>query len=122
MRSRTERPSASEIMVTLSRLGRNRRLVLRLEWLTLCPTSALLPVNSHRRDMAKPFVRWLARAASPKEFDRSREGRTYSGEVPWRQAERPGCSSRRVVRSGFGAFRNCLDRAKMTRQGLGADR
>src|SRR6266702_6620549 len=53
-RSRTERPSASEINVTLRRLGRNRRLVLRLEWLTLCPTCAPLPVRSHRRDMANP--------------------------------------------------------------------
>ncbi len=41
-------------MVTLTRLGRKRRLVLRLEWLTLWPTSAFLPVRSHLRDMAKP--------------------------------------------------------------------
>src|SRR5215813_605114 len=54
-RSFTERPSTSEITVTLSRLGRNRRLVLRFEWLTLCPTCAALPVSSHRRDMAKSF-------------------------------------------------------------------
>src|SRR5262249_8320223 len=32
--------------------GRKRRLVLMLEWLTLCPTCAVLPVKSHRRDMA----------------------------------------------------------------------
>ena len=37
-RSLTERPSASEIMVTFSRLGRKRRLVLMFEWLTLWPT------------------------------------------------------------------------------------
>src|SRR5262245_44901203 len=54
-RSFTERPSASDITVTLSRFGRNRRLVLRFEWLTLCPTWAPLPVSSHRRDMAKSF-------------------------------------------------------------------
>src|SRR6266581_1502221 len=54
-RSLTERPSESDITVTLSRLGRNRRLVLRFEWLTLCPTCAPLPVSSHRRDMAKSF-------------------------------------------------------------------
>src|SRR5262245_53864724 len=51
MRILTERPSASEIRVTLSRLGRNRRLVLMLEWLTLCPTCAVLPVKSHRHDI-----------------------------------------------------------------------
>src|SRR5581483_10286759 len=53
MRRRTERPNASDISVTLHRFGRNRRLVLRFEWLTLWPTRAVLPVNSHRRDMAK---------------------------------------------------------------------
>ena len=53
-RTRTERPSASEISVTLSRFGRNRRLVLMFEWLTLWPTSGLLPVRSQRRDMAHP--------------------------------------------------------------------
>src|SRR5713101_8388531 len=34
-RNRTFRPSASEMKVTLHRFGRNRRLVLILEWLTL---------------------------------------------------------------------------------------
>src|SRR5215207_7232954 len=53
-RSLTERPSASEIIVTLHRLGRNRRLVLRFEWLTLWPVCAALPVKSHRRDMGIP--------------------------------------------------------------------
>src|SRR5579862_4781020 len=52
MRSRTGRPSASEISVTFNRFGRKRRLVLMFEWLTLWPTWADLPVNSHRRDMA----------------------------------------------------------------------
>ena len=37
MRSFTERPSASDISVTFTRFGRKRRLVLRLEWLTLWP-------------------------------------------------------------------------------------
>src|SRR6266498_304234 len=54
MRSLTERSSASEIRVTLQRLGRNRRLVLRFEWLTLWPVCAVLPVRSHRRDMGNP--------------------------------------------------------------------
>src|SRR5215470_17396718 len=48
MRSRTARPSASDIKVTLSRFGKKRRLVLMLEWLTLCPTCADLPLSSHR--------------------------------------------------------------------------
>src|SRR5580692_11127332 len=52
IRNRTERPSASEIIVTFTRLGRNRRLVLMFEWLTLWPVWGPLPVNSHRRDMA----------------------------------------------------------------------
>ena len=49
---RTERPSTSDCNVTLSRLGRKRRLVLRFEWLTLCPICRILPVSSQRRDMA----------------------------------------------------------------------
>ena len=53
-RSFTERPSASDISVTLNRFGRNRRLVLMLEWLTLWPTMRRLPVRSQRRDIAKP--------------------------------------------------------------------
>src|SRR6516162_11504633 len=48
MRSRTERPSVSDIKVTLSRFAMKRRLVLILEWLTLCPTCADLPLSSHR--------------------------------------------------------------------------
>src|SRR5258707_4015 len=53
IRSLTERPSASDIMVTLTRLGRKRRLVFMFEWLTVCPTCAPFPVNSQRRDMLK---------------------------------------------------------------------
>src|SRR5580704_9186231 len=63
MRSRTERPSASEMSVTFNRFGRNRRLVLIFEWLTLCPTCAPLPVSSHRRDMAKTFRRSATHSA-----------------------------------------------------------
>ena len=47
-------PSLSEIKVTFSKFGRNRRLVLILEWLTLWPTSAVLPVRSQRRDIRNP--------------------------------------------------------------------
>lgn len=53
MRNRTDRPSASEMSVTLHKLGRNRRFDLRFEWLTLWPVSAILPVKSQRRDMSK---------------------------------------------------------------------
>jgi hypothetical protein len=41
--------------VALTKFGRNRRLVLIFEWLTLWPTWADLPVNSHRRDMANLY-------------------------------------------------------------------
>src|SRR5438093_1594445 len=51
MRSLKARPSASDISVTLSRFGRNRRLVLMFEWLTLWPTRGPLAVSSQRRDM-----------------------------------------------------------------------
>src|SRR4029077_2773779 len=43
-------------MVTFIRFGKKRRLVLMFEWLTLWPTWADLPVNSHRRDMAYLFA------------------------------------------------------------------
>src|SRR4051794_14170784 len=63
-------------MVTLSRFGRNRRLVLILEWLTLCPTRTALPVRSQRRDIAVPFTdgaRALSRGAGNRvEMDRGR--------------------------------------------------
>src|SRR5262249_1198981 len=52
-RKRILRPRVSEISVTLRRFGRNRRFVLILEWLTLWPTSGLLPVRSQRHDIAK---------------------------------------------------------------------
>jgi hypothetical protein len=63
MRKRTERPSESDISVTLSRFGRNRRLVLRFEWLTRCPIWRVFPVSSQRHDMAIP--RNLSRVQRP---------------------------------------------------------
>src|SRR3981189_3168839 len=39
--------------VTLHRFGRNRRLVLILEWLTLWPTCGPLAVSSQRRDISQ---------------------------------------------------------------------
>src|SRR5262245_2617312 len=99
-RSFTERPSASDITVTLSRLGRNRRLVLRFEWLTLCPTCAPLPVSSHRRDMAKSSLKRSgalpAHAASGRRNGASAPAgsvgrpRTYSGGGRKRQGKRGG--------------------------------
>src|SRR3984957_4239249 len=50
-RNRTFPPSAWEMKVTLHRFGRNRRLVLIFEWLTLWPTSGPLAVSSQRRDI-----------------------------------------------------------------------
>src|SRR5512145_3048604 len=52
MVSRTRFFSASLSSVTLHRLGRKRRLVRRLAWLTLLPVSTALPVSSQRRAMA----------------------------------------------------------------------
>src|SRR6202012_4572066 len=39
--------------VTLHRFGRNRRLVLIFEWLTLWPTCGPLAVSSQRRDIVQ---------------------------------------------------------------------
>src|SRR3981081_2893376 len=52
-RRRTFRPSASEMKVTLHRFGRNRRLVLGLEWLPLWSPCAPLGASSQRRGIAK---------------------------------------------------------------------
>src|ERR1043166_2398376 len=52
-------------MVTLSRFGRNRRLVLMFEWLTLWPTRTPFPVRSQRRDIALP-LELKRRAETPK--------------------------------------------------------
>src|SRR5262249_21688919 len=89
-RKRTDRPSASESIVTLSRLGRNRRLVLRLEWLTRCPIWRVLPVSSHRHAMVKVLQAGpikpipLSRSDDAQGAERHRSwhlgmGRTYSG-------------------------------------------
>src|SRR3954463_563979 len=50
-RRRTLRPRVSEMKVTLHKLGKNLRLVLMLEWLTLWPTWGPLAVSSQRRDI-----------------------------------------------------------------------
>src|SRR5262245_56729641 len=49
MRRRTLRCSTSLISVTLTRLGRNVRLVLFSAWLRIWPDIGSLPINSHRR-------------------------------------------------------------------------
>src|SRR4051812_43076892 len=55
--------------VTLHKLGRNRRLVLRFEWLTLWPVCAVLPVKSQRRDIGLPQALWPAtQARNPDPF------------------------------------------------------
>src|SRR5882757_10728096 len=90
MRCLTERPSAAEISVTLHRFGRNRRLVLILEWLTLWPTWGPLAVSSQRRDMAKILCH---PRTGPKDLraghggSKSRpfqEPRTYRAVARWR--------------------------------------
>src|SRR3984957_19113358 len=51
-RSRIE-PTLSDNSETVCRFGRKRRLVLRLEWLTLLPTCTPLPVTGHLRAMPR---------------------------------------------------------------------
>src|ERR1039457_2298986 len=51
-RRRTAEPSASDSSEVSCRLGRKRRRVLLLAWLTLLPASTPLPVISQRRDMS----------------------------------------------------------------------
>src|SRR5450759_56301 len=85
-RTRKLRPSKSEISVTLRRFGRNRRLVLWLEWLTLWPTRGFLPVRSQRHDMAHPSKSAGAKAAPVRSFILE-DGRTYRERGAGRQAE-----------------------------------
>src|SRR5258708_2461841 len=73
--------------VTLHRFGRNRRLVLILEWLTLWPTCGPLAVSSQRRDIA---INPLPSPASsvPRGFKNHvhfQERRTYRGGAARRQ-------------------------------------
>src|SRR6266481_6011045 len=75
--------------VTLHRFGRNRRLVLILEWLTLWPTSGPLAVSSQRRDIAKSsFVPGLESfgGSNSRPFQ---EPRTYRGRAASRQGSHP---------------------------------
>src|SRR3984885_2136381 len=92
-RNRTFRPSASEMKVTLHRFGRNRRLVLIFEWLTLWPTSGPLAVSSQRRDIAvnplpsRPSSLFQGAVQGSKSCP-SREPRTYRGRAARRQGLR----------------------------------
>src|SRR5262249_31362430 len=115
----TERPSASEISVTLSRLGRKRRLVLMFEWLTLCPTCARLPVSSHRRDIEKILFKRLHDQASLQEglIGPSQAG-TYTESRKSRQPASILRGPPRLLRWAMPANSHRLDRARMPRQGL----
>ncbi len=86
MRSRTERPSASDMSVTLSRLGKKRRLVLRFEWLTRCPIWRVLPVSSQRQAMAHQFLATLRSLGAARQTAGAGSGGTYSQGVGQRQA------------------------------------
>src|ERR1039458_3224729 len=73
-RRRTDEPSASDSSEVSCRLGRKRRRVLLLAWLTLLPACTPLPVISQRRDIfGNP---WAS------------EGRGYGEAGGWRQAGR----------------------------------
>src|SRR6185503_9970481 len=82
MRALTERPSASEVSVTLTKFGMKRRLVLMLEWLTLWPTKGFLPVNSQRQAMAKILVKSPARRPAPVRKRLARDCRNARIESP----------------------------------------
>src|ERR1700733_8826442 len=81
--------------VTLQRLGRNLRLVLMLEWLTLWPTWGPLAVSSQRRDILEnPLV---ARISQPWKARRGLKSRSFQEPRTYRQ-----CAS---TRQELGAFR-----------------
>jgi len=85
-RNRTFRPNASEMKVTLHRFGRNRRLVLILEWLTLWPTCGPLAVSSQRRDISQnPLPAPGFSSLGGSKLRPSWERRTYRGSAPGRQ-------------------------------------
>src|SRR5262249_43096817 len=85
--------------VTLHRLGRNRRLDLRFEWLTLWPVCAVLPVRSHRRDMGfLELVTPAPRAAKVKILWGGWP--PYSDPSPRRQ-ETAAIAQRRAAQEGF---------------------
>src|SRR5450755_3569567 len=74
--------------VTLHRFGRNRRVVLILEWLTLWPTIGPLAVSSQRRDIAKSSSVPRLDASGVHKLRPSREPRTYRGRAARRQGRR----------------------------------
>src|ERR1700742_2166992 len=79
-------PSASDCSAVSRSDGRNRRLVLIFEWLTLCPTIGPTPVSSQRRDMATDLPakeRRRAEARAP-----AREQGLYAGPRAGVKAER----------------------------------
>src|SRR6185295_5199992 len=127
-RRRTLRPSASEMKVTLQRLGKNLRLVLMLEWLTLWPVWGALAVSSQRRDMVlKSSKLALARQRRRRRGSISgpfRNGRTYRQRGPPRQGWR-GRRGARKNRDFFkrnnhikGAFAaDIMARARMSGEG-----
>src|SRR6185437_6807783 len=93
-RRRTLRPSTSEMKVTLHRFGRNRRLVLIFEWLTLWPTSGPLAVSSQRRDIVQnplpsPSLRHFAGAGVQNHVRFGNRGRIGEGWRPVKVLGRP---------------------------------
>src|ERR1044072_5227614 len=90
MRSLTERPSASDISVTLIRFGRKRRLVLMFEWLTVWPDRGPFPVSSQRRDMSKSLDQVVrAGHAGDGKNGPFRGTRTYKVTAQGRQVRNP---------------------------------
>src|SRR5208282_5904372 len=108
-RNRTARSSASDSTEVTWRLGRKRRLVLLLAWLTLLPTSTPLPVMLHRRDMGKSLDRKGGdKPRGRPDFYGKRPGPSSRGARPGllrRLGGLSGCSRGRPPRQKQGAAR-----------------
>ncbi len=93
MRRRTERPSASEISVTLHRFGKNRRLVFRFRVADLVPNLGAFgcqfaaPRHSEILVSSRSSPYGAHVGSKPVHFQ---EPRTYKGPVPQRQGKE-GC-------------------------------
>src|SRR5215831_15185800 len=71
-RTLTSWPRASDSSVVFCRLGRERRLVLLLAWLTLWPYCTPLPVMAQRRAMTRDPLCWNDLVSAPPGPRRSR--------------------------------------------------
>src|SRR5690606_2948754 len=104
MRRRKFWPSASDISVTWTRLGRKRRRVLLLAWLTLLPVMTDLPVSSQARDMS--FNLQFCRAKYRYRTNRGGARAISGGLMEIRRSHRGICQAGQV--SGCTGYPGCL--------------